>query len=393
MTRIFVVLIVALAVIALAQLMRIYQLSSKVRNKKEEDISDADNKLNASLMLVSLFAYFGFVIWQIVHWGPYMLPEAASEHGADIDQLFAFNWVLLFAVFFGIHTVLFVFAYRYYYRAGTKAYWYPHNNKLEFIWTIVPSITLAGVIIFGLITWNKIQKPTGEGAITIELYSKQFDWTARYTGTDNQLGKSNYLLVSGTNPLGIVSNQTIAERLTEIEETLSSKEQKLQGILPDDQVAEIEHSIESTKRLRARIFAIKQKNENLLTGLDDKIVKGEFHIPVGTEVEFLFRSQDVIHSAYMPHFRLQMNSVPGDITRFVMKPTITTAEMRNNLNNQEFNYILMCNKICGAAHYNMQMNVIVDSPEDYQLWLNEQKPFIAETINQEEVKTNQLVDN
>jgi cytochrome c oxidase subunit 2 len=393
MTRIFVVLIVALAVIALAQLMRIYQLSSKVRNKKEEDISDADNKLNASLMLVSLFAYFGFVIWQIVHWGPYMLPEAASEHGADIDKLFAFNWVLLFAVFFGIHTVLFVFAYKYYYRAGTKAYWYPHNNKLEFIWTIVPSITLAGVIIFGLITWNKIQKPTGEGAITIEPYSKQFDWTARYTGTDNQLGKSNYLLVSGTNPLGIVSNQTIAERLTEIEETLSSKEQKLQGILPDDQVAEIEHSIESTKRLRARIFAIKQKNENLLTGLDDKIVKGEFHIPVGTEVEFLFRSQDVIHSAYMPHFRLQMNSVPGDITRFVMKPTITTAEMRNNLNNQEFNYILMCNKICGAAHYNMQMNVIVDSPEDYQLWLNEQKPFIAETINKEEVKTNQLADN
>jgi cytochrome c oxidase subunit 2 len=249
------------------------------------------------------------------------------------------------------------------------------------------------VIIFGLITWNKIHKPTSEGAITIELYSKQFDWTARYTGTDKQLGKSNYLLVSGTNPLGIISDQTFTERLAEIEETLSNKEQKLQGILPDDQVAEIEHSIESTKRLRARILEIKQRNENLLTGLDDKIVKGEFHIPVGTEVEFLFRSQDVIHSAYMPHFRLQMNSVPGDVTRFVMKPTITTAEMRNNLKNQDFNYILMCNKICGAAHYNMQMDVIVDSPEDYQIWLNEQKPFIAETITQEKVETKQLADN
>lgn len=392
MTRIFVVLIVALAVIALAQLMRIYQLSSKVRNKKEEEISDADNRLNASLMLVSLFAYFGFVIWQIVHWGPYMLPVAASEHGADIDQLFAFNWALLFTVFFAIHTVLFVFAYKYYYRAGTKAYYYPHNNKLEFIWTIVPSITLAGVIIFGLITWNKIQKATGEGAITIELYSKQFDWTARYSGTDNQLGKANYILVSGTNPLGIVSDQTIDERLAEMEESINSKESKLQSILPDDQVAEIKHSIESTKRLRARVMDIKQKNENLLTGMDDKIVKGEFHIPVGTEVEFLFRSQDVIHSAFMPHFRLQMNSVPGEVTRFVMKPTITTAEMRNNLNNQEFNYILMCNKICGAAHFNMQMDVIVDSPEDYQIWLNEQKPFIAETIKQEQVETNQLAD-
>ena len=392
MTRIFVVLIVALAVIALAQLMRIYQLSSKVRNKKEEEISDADNRLNAILMLVSMFAYFGFVIWQIVHWGPYMLPVAASEHGADIDQLFAFNWALLFTVFFAVHIVLFVFAYKYYYRPGTKAYFYPHNNKLEFIWTIVPSVVLAGVIIFGLITWNKIQKATGEGAITIELYSKQFDWTARYAGTDNQLGKSNYLLVSGTNPLGIISDLTIAEKLAEMEETIDNKERKLQSILPDDKVAEIEHSIESTKRLRARVYDLKQKNENLLTGMDDKIVKGEFHIPVGTEVEFLFRSQDVIHSAYMPHFRLQMNSVPGDITRFVMRPTITTDEMRNNLNDQEFNYILMCNKVCGAAHYNMQMDVIVDSPEDYQIWLNEQKPFIAETVKQEKVETNQLAD-
>jgi len=393
MTRIFVVLIVALAVIALAQLMRIYQLSSKVRNKKEEEISDTDNRLNASLMLVSLFSFFGFVIWQIVSYGPYMLPEAASEHGADIDQLFSFNWALLFTVFFAVHTVLFVFAYKYHYRPGTKAYYYPHNNKLEFIWTIVPSVVLAGVIIFGLITWNKIQKATGDGAITIELYSKQFDWTARYSGTDNQLGKANYLLVSGTNPLGIISDHSIAERLAEMEESIDSKERKLQSILPDDQADEIEHSIKTTQRLRARVLDIQTKNAGLKSGMDDKVVKGEFHIPVGTEVEFLFRSQDVIHSAYMPHFRLQMNSIPGDVTRFVMKPTITTSEMRLKLNNPDFNYVLMCNKVCGAAHYNMQMDVIVDSPEDYKKWLDEQKPFIAETINEEQIETKQLADN
>ena len=393
MTRIFVMLIVAFAVIALAQLMRIYQLSNKVRNKKEEDISDADNRLNANLMLFSLFAYSGFVIWQIVHWGPYLLPEAASEHGADIDQLFTFNWILLFSVFFAVHAVLFIFAHKYYHRKGTKAYFYPHNNKLEFIWTIVPSITLAGVIIFGLITWNKIQKPKDENAITIELYAKQFDWTARYTGSNNQLGKANYLMVSGTNPLGIISDQTIEERLSEFEETISKKEQKLNDILPDEQIEELKHDIAKAKRLKARVLDIKQKNNHLTSGLDDKIVKGEFHIPVNTEVEFLFRSQDVIHSAYMPYFRLQMNAVPGDITRFVMKPTITTSEMRNKLKNQDFNYILMCNKVCGAAHYNMQMDVIVDSPEDYKKWLNEQKPFIAETTVKEQVENNQLADN
>ena len=391
MNRIFVVLIVALAVIALAQLMRIYQLSSKVRNIKEEEISDADNRLNASLMLVSLFAYFGFVIWQIVHWGPYMLPEAASEHGAAIDQLFNFNWALLFTVFFGIHTALFVFAWKYYYRAGTKAYFYPHNNKLEFIWTIVPSVVLAAVIIFGLITWSEIQKPKGENAITIELYSKQFDWTARYTGKDDQLGKSNYLLVSGTNPLGIISDESTADKLAEYEETIIRQEQKLETILPDGKRKELEHSLAKNKRLRARIVDIQLKNAGLKTGKDDHVVKGEMHIPVNTEIEFLFRSQDVIHSAYMPHFRLQMNSVPGDVTRFVMTPTITTAEMRNKLNNPEFNYILMCNKVCGAAHYNMQMDVIVDSPEDYQKWVDEQKPFITETTLQDD--NIQLVEN
>ena len=391
MNRIFVVLIVALAVIALAQLMRIYQLSSKVRNKKEEEISDSDNRLNASLMLVSLFAYFGFVIWQIVHWGPHMLPEAASEHGVAIDQLFAFNWALLFTVFFAVHTVLFVFAWKYYYRPGTKAYFYPHNNKLEFIWTIVPSVVLAGVIIFGLITWNEIQKPKSDNTITIELYSKQFDWTARYAGKDDQLGKSNYLLVTGTNPLGIYSDESIVERLHEFEETIQRYELKLTTIIPDDKRKELEHSIAKNKRLRARVMDIQTKNKGLNTGKDDHVVKGEMHIPVNTEVEFLFRSQDVIHSAYMPHFRLQMNTVPGDITRFMMTPTITTAEMRNKLNNQEFNYILMCNKVCGAAHYNMQMDVIVDTPEDYQKWLNEQKPFIAESGKQE--KKNQLADN
>jgi cytochrome c oxidase subunit 2 len=386
MTRIFVVLIVALIVIALAQLMRIYQLSIKVRNKREEEISDADNRMNANLMLVSLFAYFAFVIWQIVHWGPYMLPEAASEHGEAIDTLFAFNWALLFTVFFAVHTVLFVFAFKYYYRPGTKAYFYPHNNKLEFIWTIVPSITLAGVIIFGLITWNQIQKPKGEDAISIELYSKQFDWTARYEGKDGQLGKSYYLLVSGTNPLGIISDETIAEKLVEYDETIIRQELKLKGILPDDQAKELEHAIAKNKRLRARVMDLQSKNIGLTTGKDDHVVKGEMHIPVGTEIEFLFRSQDVIHSAYMPHFRLQMNTVPGDVTRFVMKPTITTAEMRSKLSNPDFNYILMCNKVCGAAHYNMQMDVIVDTPEDYQKWLNEQKPFIAETVNKNDIK-------
>jgi len=112
---------------------------------------------------------------------------------------------------------------------------------------------------------------------------------------------------------------------------------------------------------------------------DDYIVKGEIHIPIGKPVAFKFRSRDVIHSAYFPHFRAQMNCVPGMVTQFHFTPTITTDQMRKKIGNPDFDYILLCNKICGAAHYNMQMKVIVDTEEDYNKWVKEQKT-LAETL-------------
>ena len=102
------------------------------------------------------------------------------------------------------------------------------------------------------------------------------------------------------------------------------------------------------------------------------------HIPVGKEVEFVFRSQDVIHSAYMPHFRAQMNTVPGVPTRFKMTPTITTKEMRGKLGDDKFDYILLCNKVCGNAHFNMQMKIVVESEEEYLAWMEKQKTFAGE---------------
>jgi cytochrome c oxidase subunit 2 len=133
----------------------------------------------------------------------------------------------------------------------------------------------------------------------------------------------------------------------------------------------------------------------------DDIITTELHLPVGKKVLFKMRSQDVLHSAYMPHFRAQMNCVPGMITQFAFTPTITTAEMRQNpdmidkvarinrirTNNKEeieargqdvryeFDYLLLCNKICGKSHYNMQMKIIVETEEEYKAWLSEQKTF------------------
>lgn len=318
-----VILIIVLGVIAFWRLMGVYQLSQKLKGENDEIATEDDNRKMAMGFMLFFIGYFVFVAWQMYTWGGRMLNTPASIHGEKTDWLLNVNFVLIFIPFIITHIFLAWFAFKYYGRKNTKATFYAHNNKLEMIWTIIPAIVLTFVIGYGLKTWNEITSPATADAIKIELYAQQFSWTARYAGDDNKLGDSDYKLIEGANELGI-----------DMKDKASS---------------------------------------------DDKIVKGEFHIPVGKEIDFKFRSRDVIHSAYFPHFRTQMNAVPGMTTTFHFVPTITTKEMKKKMNNEKFEYVLLCAKICGASHWNMQMNVVVDSPEDYAKWLKEQKT-LGETL-------------
>lgn len=315
---VLVILIIAIAV----QVLKIAELKAKSKGKNVFEVTEKESKAQALLFPIFLIAYFGFFVWQIFKWGHTLLPVSASEHGVGYDNLMTVTLSIITFVFVVTHIILIWFSYKYSYSSKRKAAYYTHSNKLELIWTIIPSLALTVLILYGLTNWNSIMKPVNpeEEHVLVELYAKQFDWTARYAGEDGKLGRANIRLIEGVNALGLDSTDTKAH--------------------------------------------------------DDKIVKGEFHIPVDVPVQFVFRAQDVMHSAYMPHFRAQMNCVPGLKTQFNFKPTITTAEMREITGNDEFEYILLCNKICGAAHYNMQMKIVVDTPEDYNKWLAEQKQFI-----------------
>jgi cytochrome c oxidase subunit 2 len=157
-------------------------------------------------------------------------------------------------------------------------------------------------------------------------------------------------------------------------------------LLPESYVATLEDKVSRLKRHKQRISDLDENSVNGLStweaGNDDRLVKGEMHIPVNKEVELIFRSQDVIHSAYLPHFRAQMNTVPGVATRLKMTPTVTTAEMRKITGNDSFDYVLLCNKVCGAAHFNMQMKVVVESEADYNAWVTKQKMFKAPEVKE-----------
>ncbi|MCH2216384.1 MAG: cytochrome c oxidase subunit II, partial [Flavobacteriales bacterium] len=338
----------------------------------------SSNKMNANLWLIFMIAFFGFFIYQLVNYTDMFLPVSASEHGVEIDKLLNINWIIIITVFFIVNFLLFFFSWKYVHNKNRKAYFFAHDNRLELIWTVVPSIVLAFIIIYGLSVWNDIMDDPSEDALEVQLYAKQFDWTARYPGPDGIMGESNYLLITSQNPLGLITEETIETRVAELKEGILKSENKLKTeVLPDNQVDDLEDRIGSYKRQIARILKFREGDPDFSTAYDDIIVKGEFHLPIRKEATFNIDSRDVIHSAYMPHFRAQMNAVPGMTTKFGFKPTITTDSMRTILDDQEFNYVLLCNKVCGSAHYNMQMSIIVESEEDFNNWLSEQKPFVS----------------
>lgn len=323
MINLLIAIVIVLAILVLAKVIRVFELSTDLKGTDPSKVNDDDNKTQAAMVVIGIAIWLIAVVYCVYAWGPLLLPESGSVHGEKIDGLMSMTWWIISPMFFICHILLAYFAYKYYYRKEKRATFFAHSTKLEMIWTIVPTVVLSSLIVYGLTIWNEVTSQQPDDAIEIEIYAKQFDWTARYAGADNVLGKSGYRLITGENPLGISLKDAAS--------------------------------------------------------LDDKVVRGEIYIPVGKPVVFKFHSRDVLHSAYMPHFRLQMNCVPGMTTQFHMVPKTTTKEMRAITGNEDFNYLLLCNKICGAAHYNMQMDIIVVSEDDYEAWLADKKT-VGETL-------------
>lgn len=424
MGNLIVVIVLMLGIVAIAQLMRVYELSAQLRGKKEEEISLADNVFNARMMLVFMISLYIFFFWLMATYGNGGLGLSASAHGRDLDWMMDFNWVLLLAMFFVTTTLLFWFSFKYYHRPDRRAHWFPHNNKLELLWTSVPACVLAVIITYGLVMWNDIMVGTEKNAKVIEIYGKQFDWTARYAGEDNQLGGANFRMINAEyNALGVLTTEAAERRLDEIRQevilcgviyyrdtkdasivkeleekamvdknvnyidTLQKRIDELAKLAPevstvhvsDKKLAETREKLDRLQRHILKLISLAaaiKSDKKLEAAADDDILAKELHLIKGQTYEFKFRSQDVIHSAFFPHFRAQMNCVPGMITRFQFKPIMTTQEMRDHYNNQKFDYVMLCNKICGSSHYKMKMSVYVhENAKEVEDWLKTQKTF------------------
>jgi cytochrome c oxidase subunit 2 len=385
-SKLIILLVIVLGVIAIAQLVRVNELTAKHTNRKDGEVPLRDNLFNANLMLLFMIAFYAAFIWMMVKFGFTGLGPAASTHGQETDWLLNLNFVIIIAVFFLTNTLLFVFAWKYVKRPGSKAYFYPHNNKLEMVWTVIPAAVLAVIIILGLRTWNDITTRAGDEAENVEIFSYQFGWTARYSGMDNVLGDFDYKLTTPENQYGIVTRDNIETSIEKMrvggpgEEGIELIEQKLNDesiVISKKDRKNLELNLGRKQRM---LRLLEQMELNYNDSLDefannDVIVGDSLFLLKGQNYSFSFRSKDVIHSAYFPHFRAQMNTVPGMTTYFKLQPIYTTEEMREKMDNPEFEYILMCNKICGGSHYKMKMAVKVLSPEDYLNWQKTKKTY------------------
>lgn len=350
MTSLLVLVVLALVSVAIWQLTKIFDLTQIGSNVDNSQVAnDNDNNVNGYLMFAFLVFIYLVTIYCVVQYGHFpLMGNSASEHGVEVDRLMWISMILIFFVQTITQALLHFFAYKYRGKKGNKALYFADNNKLEAIWSIIPAITLAGLILYGLYAWTNIMfvDEKTEDVMVVEIYAKQFGWEVRYAGEDNVLGKANVRYIEGINTLGVDAADPNAQ---------------------------------------------------------DDIQATELHLPKGKKVLFKIRSQDVLHSAYMPHFRAQMNCVPGMVTQFAFVPSKTTQEMRDTkemvekvieinkirvekskllvaegkeaLEPYTFDYLLLCNKICGKSHYNMQMKIVVSEPKEFNTWLKEKQTF------------------
>jgi cytochrome c oxidase subunit 2 len=318
MTEILLIAIVLMIFVVIFQIAKASEYVSVL--KGEEKARKQNNKINAFMLISFLVVGLAGVWWcNDLYYGKTLFPQgAASDHGEKIDLMLYITIGVTGVVFLITQILLFWFAYKYQENDERKAYYFPHNTKLELIWTTVPAIFLTVLVVFGLKYWFKMTGEAPKDSVVVEVTGHQFAWEFRYPGSDKILGKKNYKLTKGANSLGVDFNDPAS--------------------------------------------------------LDDIHVSATMHLPVGKPVKLVINAQDVIHDVGLPHFRLKMDAVPGIPTTMWFTPLYTTEQMKIKTGNSNFTYEISCDQMCGKGHFSMRGIIIVEKEDEYNKWLATQQP-------------------
>lgn len=236
---------------------------------------------------------------------PYWFPKLASEHGARIDSLFMAVLVVSGIAFVLVQGALGYFVARYGENGKEHAAYWHDNPKAEAILLIMTAVILTVLVFMGQRVWASIyfaDAPTN--ATIIDVTAEQFQWNFHYAGPDGQFGRTDTKLITNTNYIGLDKNDPTAK--------------------------------------------------------DDLVSLNQMHVPVGKPVRVRLHSKDVIHSFFLPNFRMKQDAVPGMGIEVWFTPT-TPGQ-----------YEIACAELCGLGHYRMRAFLTVDASQDaFNKWQDE----------------------
>ncbi|MFN0117511.1 MAG: cytochrome c oxidase subunit II [Elusimicrobiota bacterium] len=236
------------------------------------------------------------------------LPIAASSYAAEIDKSLHILHIgmLIIFVLWGIFFTFCLFKYRK--GANPSAnHAAAKGGMISFLPDfMVLAFELWLVFALGLPIWSKVKEdfPIANQSHVVEMVAEQFAWSFHYPGTDNLFGKKDIKLISSGNLIGLDDTDPLSQ--------------------------------------------------------DDFVLTNELHVPIDKPTIIYMTSKDVIHSFFVPEFRVKQDTVPGMRIPLWFKPIKTGA------------FEIGCAQLCGLGHYRMKGTVIVHSPEDFEKWKMEQ---------------------
>ena len=230
------------------------------------------------------------------------LPDLVSDR-VGIDNAMWWSLVVTGVVFIITNLLLGWFAYRYQAREGVAAAYWHDNSRLEWTWTLVTAGIMLIFTVNALSLWAQVTGPAPAGALVVEVTGQQFAWNVRYPGPDGVLGRTDYAQASQDNPIGLVADDP------------GSK--------------------------------------------DDIVLLNSLYLPQDRPVRVQIRSLDVIHSFFLPNFRVKQDAMPGMTIEIWFVPKQAGA------------YDLGCAEHCGLGHYRMRGKVHVVAAADFDRLLAE----------------------
>ena len=258
-------------------------------------------------------------IWIGQHNG--LLPEQASVQAPLVDNFFNTMIGIAFALYLLVQGAIILFAIQYRQRKGDESDGVPveGNVSLEAFWTLIPAIIVMGL-----------------GIYSVDIFSQMGGFApARTARVEMAANNPEYALELASNPEDIDSESLLKNKLPTF------------GFGADPAATDL--TVEVTGLQYAWLFNYP----------DYDILAGELHVPVDRTVQLNIQAQDVIHSFWVPQFRLKQDAIPGQPTQL------------NFTANRPGTYPVVCAELCGAYHGGMRTQVVVESAEEFAAWVEE----------------------